>query len=157
MKKLFFLGAMVCVFGLITACHDEGDEKNDILGEWQWVSTEVKCMDGYVGYDTTYNEAYPMYKNVKFYENGSAEVQQQVTHIPEQVYYWYDYNYYLNDNDTTMPNIGSQRTILFSDPENELAPIKWTILYQTPEDLIMAYNYLNGTALYIISNTYHHH
>ena len=56
MKKLFFLGAMVCVFGLITACHDEGDEKNDILGEWQWVSTEVKCMDGYVGYDTTYNE-----------------------------------------------------------------------------------------------------
>ena len=133
----FTMGVM-----LLTGC---GKENDGIVGDWQWTGTSVHHVDNYTGQESTENMDFPAFKDLKFYENGKVDVQQQGIHIPENEppYYFYQYNYSLN---------AAADTVYLTDPLDDYFPQTWRIKSLTKENLTVEWT--EGDDAFICTTTY---
>ena len=124
------LGAVM----LFAAC---GKDKDGIIGEWQWTGTTVHHTNAYMGFDTTYTENYPFFKDLAFHENNTVDVLQQGAFIPEEEphYHIYQYDYSLN---------AAGDTILLSDPQDAYYTQPWPVKTLTKESLTLEYTWEGG-------------
>ncbi|MBQ4478174.1 MAG: hypothetical protein II945_06165 [Bacteroidales bacterium] len=132
MKKIFLMMAVISVLGLFTACNNRDNE--DLVGKWKCISSEGKCEYLLGGEDnmTTFSTEYPYYKDLTFYKNGKADVEQgQIsTWMGEPSYTIYQFNYSLNS---------AGDTILLTDPNNNYYPQVFMVQSLTKRKLVIKY------------------
>ena len=133
MKKIFLMMAVISVLGLFTACNNRDNE--GIVGKWKCISSEGKCEYILGGEDnmTTFSTEYPYYKDLTFYKNGKADVEQgghTSTFMGEPSYILYQYNYSLNSTGDT---------ILLTDPNNNYYPQVFMVQSLTKRKLVIKY------------------
>ncbi|MBR4454316.1 MAG: hypothetical protein IKS33_08675 [Bacteroidales bacterium] len=133
MKKTFLMMAVISILGLFTACNNRDNE--DIVGKWKCISSEGKCEYILGGEDnmTTFSTEYPYYKDLTFYKNGKADVEQgQSSNCMEDKpsYIIYQYNYSLNS---------AGDTILLTDPNNNYYPQVFMVQSLTKRKLVIKY------------------
>ncbi len=129
MKKTFLMMAVISILGLFTACNNRDNE--GIVGKWKCISSEGS--HGYAGKVSTFSTEYPYYKDLTFYKNGKADVEQgQISTCMEDKpsYTIYQFNYSLNSTGDT---------ILLTDPNNDIYPQVFTIQSLTKRKLVIKY------------------
>ena len=128
MKKIFLMSSIVSILIMFTACNNS--DNDDIVGKWKWKSTEG--VSTYMGEVTTSSIEYPIYKDLTFYKNGKADVEQgQIsTWMGEPSYTIYQFNYSLNS---------AGDTILLTDPNNNYYPQVFMVQSLTKRKLVIKY------------------
>ena len=130
MKKTFLMMAVISILGLFTACNNNDNE--GIVGKWKWTSTDMHIFNA-LDEDTTFSTDRPIYKNLEFYTNGKADVEQgqySTCMGDKPSYTIYQYNYSLNS---------AGDTILLTDPNNDYEPQVFTVQSLTKRKLVIKY------------------